>query len=88
MTQQNKKILIVEDEEDMLRALVDELGHEGFETLEAKNGKEGLSIALKERPDLILLDILMPEMDGMAVMKHLRGDVWGKKVLIDRKSVV
>ena len=49
---------------------------------EAKNGEEGLRRALKEHPDLILLDIAMPKMDGMTVMKKLRKDRWGKSVPI------
>lgn len=77
-----KKILIVEDERDMRQALVDELSRNGFETLEAKNGKEGLESALKNHPDLILLDIVMPEMDGMTMMQKLRENVEGKKIPI------
>lgn len=77
-----KKILIVEDERDMRQALVDELSRNGFETLEAKNGREGLESALKNHPDLILLDIVMPEMDGMTMMQKLRENVEGKKIPI------
>ncbi len=78
----SKKILIVEDEQDMRQALVDELTHEGFQTVEARNGKEGLESALKEHPDLILLDIVMPVMDGMTMMKKLRENAEGKKIPI------
>lgn len=77
-----KKILIVEDEQDMLEALVDKLSREGFETLQAKDGVEGLEVALREHPDLILLDIVMPKMDGMAMMERIRHDSWGKNVPI------
>lgn len=80
MSKNSRKILIVDDEEDMRDALVDELSRAGFASFEAKNGKEGLEMALKEHPDLILLDIVMPEMDGMAMMKKVREDTWGKKV--------
>lgn len=76
------KILIVEDEQDMLEALVDKLTSEGFKIIEAKNGEDGLEKALKEQPDLILLDIVMPKMDGMTMMKKLREDKWGRKVPI------
>ena len=76
------KILIVEDEEDMRQALVDKLTREGFDTLEAQDGESGLTVALREQPDLILLDIIMPKMDGMTMMKKLREDAWGKKVPI------
>lgn len=77
-----KKILIVEDERDMRQALVDELSRNGFETLEAKNGREGLESVQKDHPDLILLDIVMPEMDGMTMMQKLRESVEGKKIPI------
>ena len=55
-----------------------------FSTLEAKNGEEGLKVALREHPDLILLDIVMPKMDGMTMLRKLREDLWGKtaKVII------
>lgn len=46
--------------------------------LEAKNGEEGLEVALREHPDLILLDIIMPVMDGMTMLARLREDLWGK----------
>lgn len=73
-----KKILIVEDEESMLDAISNYLANQEFATLMAKDGEEGLEIALKEHPDLILLDILMPKMDGMIMLQKLREDEWGK----------
>ncbi|MBI5221908.1 MAG: response regulator [Candidatus Magasanikbacteria bacterium] len=80
---ENKKtILIVEDEVSLLNALRDKLTREGFVTLEAKNGEEGLEVALREHPDLILLDIIMPVMDGMTMLSKLRNDSWGKKVKV------
>lgn len=75
-----KVILITEDEPSMLRILTDKLTESGFETLQAKNGEEGLALALQHHPDLILLDILMPKLDGMTVLSKLREDEWGKKV--------
>lgn len=75
-----KKILIVEDEIDLREALSDKLGREGFDPRGATNGKEGLELALKEHPDLILLDIVMPVMDGMTMFSELRKDEWGKNV--------
>lgn len=77
-----KIVLITEDEPPMLRILTDKLTESGFETLQAKNGEEGLEIALKHHPDLILLDVLMPKLNGMLMMDKLREDVWGKKVPI------
>lgn len=76
------KILIVEDETSLRGALRDKLCLEGFTVLEAKNGQEGLAVALREHPDLILLDIIMPVMDGMTMLYELRKDPWGKDVKI------
>ena len=76
-----KIILIVEDNHSLLRALVDKFTMENFNVLFATNGKEGLEIAMKDEPDVILLDILMPIMDGMAVLEKLRqSNKWGKQV--------
>lgn len=73
-----KKILIVEDEKPLREALRDKLTLEGFLPLEAKNGEEGLEAALREHPDLILLDVIMPKMGGLEMLKKLREDAWGK----------
>jgi len=77
-----KTILIVEDEQSIQGALCDKLREEGFLVLEARNGQEGLNVALSKRPDLILLDIVMPVMDGMTMLKSLRQDSWGKNVSV------
>lgn len=76
------KILIVEDETPLRTALVDTLLNEGFEVLEAKDGQEGLKAALNDKPDLILLDLLMPKMSGLEMMEKLRADAKGQKVPI------
>ena len=77
------KILIVEDEEIICKAYADELRDEGFAILIAKNGQAGLELALREKPDIILLDILMPVMDGLTMMDQLRQkDLYGKNVPI------
>ena len=77
-----KKILIVEDDESMLSTVSDYLETQEFEPLTARDGEEGLEIALKEHPDLILLDILMPKMDGMVMLKKLRENDWGKQAAV------
>ena len=77
------KILIVEDEEIMLKALVDRFTSEKFEVISAKDGEEGLKLALIERPNLILLDIILQKMDGMTMMQRLRRtNSWGESVPI------
>ena len=75
-----KTILIVEDELPMLKALGDKFSLEGFDILEAKDGAEGLKAALEKKPDLIILDIFMPVMDGKTMFEKLRADAWGKTV--------
>lgn len=82
MTDTKKKILIVDDEESIVEALNSHLKGEGFDVITAKNGKEGLDMALKEHPDLILLDIMMPVMNGIEMFKELRKDEWGKTAQI------
>ncbi len=73
-----KRILIVEDQEFLIKILSDFLIKNNFEVLEARNGQEGLEIAKQQHPDLILLDIIMPIMDGITMLKKLREDEWGK----------
>ncbi|MEI6058034.1 MAG: response regulator [bacterium] len=77
-----KTILIIEDEKSLRGALVDFLLLKNFLPIEAKNGREGADIALAKHPDLILLDLIMPEMDGMATLKKIREDIWGANVPI------
>lgn len=75
------KILVAEDDLPIRMALVERLESEGFELLEAVDGKRALDIALLRRPDIVLLDILMPVMDGMLVLKKIRSvNKWGEKV--------
>lgn len=78
----SKKILIVEDEPSLIKALEEKLHQAGFETISAKNGEEGLSLAMSDKPDCILLDIIMPRMDGMTMLKELRKNDWGKNALV------
>ena len=75
-----KTILIIEDELPMLKALSDKFTLEGFEILEAKDGAEGLKVATSKKPNLIILDIFMPVMDGKTMFEKLRQDDWGKTV--------
>ena len=77
-----EKILIVEDEKSQRKALRASLEQKGFSILEATNGGEGLGRALSEHPDIILLDVRMPKMDGITMMRKLREDPWGKNASI------
>lgn len=67
-----KKILVVEDERNIVDILTFNLAREGYDTLEALDGAEGLRLALAEDPDLILLDLMLPKMDGFEVCRTLR----------------
>ncbi|MBU4369780.1 response regulator [Patescibacteria group bacterium] len=82
MSTQNKKVLIVEDETSLRQAIFDKFEREGFQTFQGKDGEEGLNIALKEHPDIILLDIIMPQVDGLTMLKTLRKDEWGKNAQV------
>ena len=75
-----KTILIVEDEKNLRDAIADILQLKNFIPIEAKNGREGVELALSKRPDLILLDLIMPQMDGMTAFKKIRQDSWGANV--------
>jgi DNA-binding response OmpR family regulator len=66
------RVLIVEDEEGLLDGLAHNFRFEGYEVLTAKNGAEGLKLALKQKPDVVVLDIMLPEKDGFTVLKELR----------------
>ncbi|MCI0549228.1 MAG: response regulator transcription factor [Candidatus Rokubacteria bacterium] len=66
------RILIVDDEPEMVRGLEDNLRFEGYQTVTARDGREGLARALSEAPDLILLDVMMPGMSGWDVCREIR----------------
>ena len=67
-----KLILIVDDEKPIVDILKFNLKKEGFETIEAYDGKTGMDLALTKNPDLILLDVMLPEMDGFSVCREVR----------------
>lgn len=79
-----KAILLIEDDKILLDMYQKLLLNYGYDVHTAMDGEDGLKKALSKHPDLILLDLLMPKMDGMTVLKHLRADAWGKdaKVII------
>ncbi|MEY4071357.1 MAG: hypothetical protein RL721_1971 [Candidatus Eisenbacteria bacterium] len=69
---ERKRILIVEDEPGLLDMLADNFRMDDYEVITASNGQEGLRLALKQRPDAVLLDVMLPEKDGFTVLKELR----------------
>src|SRR5882724_948302 len=69
-----KKILVIEDEPDMRRNITALLRYHDYEPLEAENGRVGVEVARQEKPDLVLCDVMMPELDGHAVLQALQQD--------------
>ena len=67
-----KKILIVDDEKPIVEILTYNLHKEGYETIEAYDGEQAITLALTQKPDLILLDIMLPKVDGLTVCKRIR----------------
>ncbi|MEP7109110.1 MAG: response regulator [Ferruginibacter sp.] len=67
-----RKILVIEDNNDIRENTAEILELAGFKTLTAKNGRQGVEVALKERPDVVICDIMMPELDGYGVLRLLR----------------
>ena len=70
----SKRVLVVEDQEDNRQILRDLLANVGYEMIEAENGEEALAAIAKQRPDLILMDIQLPVMDGYTATRHIKGD--------------
>lgn len=79
-----KVLLIVEDEIAFQKLMGDQLRKDGYEIISAEDGQKGLNLAKSKHPDLILLDIKLPIMDGLTVLDELRKDKWGK----DAKVIV
>jgi two-component system response regulator MprA len=79
-----RTILVVDDSTEMSKVMSDMLEFKGYATATVHSGKEALAYAIAQHPDLILLDLHMPDMDGFDVVRTLRTDPWGKdaKILI------
>ena len=75
-----QKILVADDEPVMQRLLQHHLARAGFEMMAASNGREALEIAARELPDLIVMDIMMPEVDGLSALQRLKKDAVTKKI--------
>lgn len=74
MNAKKKSILLVEDDEFLAELYATKLEMEGFEVLLANDGQKGLKLAKEKHPDLVLLDILLPKMDGFEVLEHIKED--------------
>ena len=72
LEKETKKVLVVDDEQAIIDVLVYNLKKEGYETLEATDGITAVNIALEQKPDLMLLDIMLPKMDGLTVCKRVK----------------
>lgn len=81
-----KTILIVDDEKPIVDILVYNLQKEGYNTLEANDGEEAISIAFEKKPDLILLDIMLPKVDGLTVCKKIRNSFNMPIIMISAKD--
>ncbi len=77
-----KRILVVEDQEDNRQILRDLLGSAGYDLIEAENGEEALAAVSKYRPDLVLMDIQLPIMDGYEATRRLKADPEFEKIPI------
>jgi DNA-binding response OmpR family regulator len=77
-----KKILIIDDDPGIKKSLKEKLEEGGFIVLLAENAPKGLEEAINNHPDLILLDIVMPTVDGMTLLRTLREDDWGKNAKV------
>lgn len=75
-----KKVLIVEDNESYLNILSQKFTHEEYGVITAKDGADGLKKANDNQPDIILIDLLLPKMNGIQIMEELRQSDWGKHV--------
>lgn len=77
-----KKILIIEDSPDLADSLQDLLTLKGYTAIKVGNGRNGIKLAESERPDLILLDLKLPDIEGYQVLRELRKTDWGSTVRV------
>lgn len=76
------RILIVEDDAPLAEVLQERFENEGFDVIVAKDGEQGLFMALEKQPDVILLDIVMPKLDGLTMLRQLRAREEGRNIRV------
>jgi len=74
------KVVIVEDDSSILKMYQTSLQNDGYDVAGAKNGEDGVELVKKEKPDIVLLDIMMPKMDGFAVLEQLKSEESTKNI--------
>lgn len=77
-----KKLLVIDDDEIVIKAIASQFESGQVKVFSARDGESGLRLAKKEHPDLTLLDLVMPKMDGMTMLQKLRKDRWGKSAKV------
>lgn len=82
MSSEKTKILLVDDEPDILEFISYNLNKEGFEVFTSNNGRDAIKIAIKEKPELIILDVMMPDLDGIETCRVIRETAELKEVLV------
>jgi len=79
-TNNTKTVLVVDDDPSLLWVLGENIKKSGFDVIQAGDGNQALNIAMEKHPDLILVDIMMPQKSGLEFLQKLRQDEWGKTV--------
>lgn len=80
MAEKKQKVLLVEDDKMIIDMYTLKFTQEGYDVMQAENGKDGLDMAKKSNPDIVLLDIILPQMDGFTVLKALKADDKTKEI--------
>ncbi|MCK4553410.1 response regulator [Candidatus Parcubacteria bacterium] len=80
MSQNKKKVLLVEDDKTISLMYKIKIETGGFEVLTADNGADGLKLAKKQKPDIIMLDVILPQLDGFSVLEELKKDASTKNI--------
>lgn len=80
MADNKPKVLLVEDDKMIIDMYTLKFTQEGYDVMQAENGKDGLDMAMKSNPDIVLLDIILPQMDGFTVLKNLKANASTQKI--------